>query len=66
MLLFSSIRFLLPSKASTEVPKPPELLIALLSGALLGYLAGLTGTGGGIFLACHDRHHPSALDLPRA
>ena len=30
---------------------PPPLSIAILSGGLLGLLAGLTGTGGGIFLS---------------
>lgn len=50
VLLFSAIRFLLPTKTPIEEPQSPKLPIALMSGAILGYLAGLTGTGGGIFL----------------
>ncbi len=50
VLLLSAIRFLLPqSKPSTET-KTPTLGLAIPIGALLGFLAGLTGTGGGIFL----------------
>lgn len=50
VLLFSAIRFCLPApKADTE-PKAPPVLLALACGAVLGFLAGLTGTGGGIFL----------------
>ncbi|MFC7336940.1 sulfite exporter TauE/SafE family protein [Haloferula chungangensis] len=50
VLLFSAIRFLFPNKASSDEPKAPKTPIALIAGAILGYLAGLTGTGGGIFL----------------
>ncbi|MEM1083780.1 MAG: sulfite exporter TauE/SafE family protein [Verrucomicrobiota bacterium] len=50
VLLFSAIRFLLPLKEPAEEPKSPKLGLALITGAILGYLAGLTGTGGGIFL----------------
>ena len=51
VLLFSAVRFMLPSaKPSTEEPEPPKLVVALPVGAALGFLAGLTGTGGGIFL----------------
>ncbi|MEP4076437.1 sulfite exporter TauE/SafE family protein [Haloferula sp.] len=50
VLLFSAIRFFLPTKAKIEEPKEPPLPVALMAGATLGYLAGLTGTGGGIFL----------------
>ncbi len=32
-------------------PKPPGRLVAIISGAGIGLLAGLTGTGGGIFLS---------------
>jgi CrcB protein len=31
-------------------PKQPPLWISILSGSVIGLLAGLTGTGGGIFL----------------
>jgi uncharacterized membrane protein YfcA len=32
-------------------PKHPPAAIAVLTGALIGFLSGLTGTGGGIFLS---------------
>lgn len=50
VLLLSAIRFLLPSPKSAAEPEPPGLAVALPTGAALGFLAGLTGTGGGIFL----------------
>lgn len=49
ILLFSAVRFLYPSKVESVI-KEPTRPIALSSGAGLGFLAGLTGTGGGIFL----------------
>lgn len=49
VLLASAARFLLHPR-DPESPKPPPLPAALGVGALLGLLAGLTGTGGGIFL----------------
>ena len=49
ILLFSAVRFLYPSKVESVI-KEPKRSIALSSGAGLGFLAGLTGTGGGIFL----------------
>lgn len=48
----ASLRLLVPSKTMAESePKPPALWIALPAGAAIGLLAGLTGTGGGIFLS---------------
>ena len=49
VLLFSATNFLLRPKepAQTQLPSRP---VALGTGAGLGLLAGLTGTGGGIFL----------------
>ncbi|MBG84192.1 MAG: hypothetical protein CMJ40_06550 [Phycisphaerae bacterium] len=38
-------------KAMTEPQTLPPLPVAIISGGLLGLLAGLTGTGGGIFLS---------------
>lgn len=32
-------------------PKPPSVPIAMACGAVLGFVAGLTGTGGGVFLS---------------
>lgn len=40
-----------PSATAGQTPRPPRLAIALPVGAGLGALAGLTGTGGGIFLS---------------
>jgi uncharacterized membrane protein YfcA len=40
-----------PSRLARREPKPPSLAIALPTGAAIGLLAGLTGTGGGIFLS---------------
>ena len=49
ILLFSAFRFILDLKP--EAPKgPPSKPVAVASGGGLGLLAGLTGTGGGIFL----------------
>lgn len=40
-----------PALLAELEPKPPPLAVALPAGAGLGLLAGLTGTGGGIFLS---------------
>ena len=32
-------------------PKPPPLWAAIISGAAIGFLSGLTGVGGGIFVS---------------
>jgi len=50
VLLFSAIRFLIPGHPDDSETKPPPLRFSLPAGAALGLLAGLTGTGGGIFL----------------
>lgn len=49
VLVFSAIRFVLDPRDPAET-EPPGLPVALGSGGALGLLAGLTGTGGGIFL----------------
>jgi uncharacterized membrane protein YfcA len=49
ILLYSAVRFLIPAPVERE-PKEPPRAIALASGGFIGLLAGLTGTGGGIFL----------------
>lgn len=52
VLLIAAIRlFWQPSRLAGREPHPPSLWIALPVGAALGLLAGLTGTGGGIFLS---------------
>jgi uncharacterized membrane protein YfcA len=48
-LLFSAVRFLFRPPDDT-VAHEPSRLAAVSSGGVLGLLAGLTGTGGGIFL----------------
>lgn len=49
VLLLSAARFLVKT-ADVEHPAAPSLPLALAVGAALGLLAGVTGTGGGIFL----------------
>lgn len=49
VLLFSALRFLSRPSAD-EVAHEPARPVAIALGAGLGLLAGLTGTGGGIFL----------------
>ena len=49
VLLYSAMRFFVQSKQSTQIHEPPRTQ-ALLAGAGIGFLSGLTGTGGGIFL----------------
>lgn len=48
-LLYSAIRFFIRPKEEAEI-REPSLPAALIVGAVLGLLSGLTGTGGGIFL----------------
>jgi len=54
VLLFSAFHFVRTARrseaADAKVRRPP-ILLALGAGAVLGLLAGLTGTGGGIFLS---------------
>ncbi len=49
VLLYSAIRFLVPTRAEGE-PHPPSVPVALGVGAGLGFVSGLAGVGGGIFL----------------
>ena len=49
VLLYSAVRFLMPAPVERE-PKEPPRAVALASGGFIGLFAGLTGTGGGIFL----------------
>lgn len=52
MLLIASVRlFWQPQQLAGRAVQNPSLKIALPAGAALGLLAGLTGTGGGIFLS---------------
>jgi uncharacterized membrane protein YfcA len=52
LLVVAGFMFIFQTKqqAGAQV-KPPKFLLALLVGGSIGFLAGLTGTGGGIFLS---------------
>lgn len=49
VLLLSAVRFVLEARRQYTTTQPPTSL-ALVCGAFIGLLSGLTGTGGGIFL----------------
>src|SRR5712691_5629330 len=49
VLLASATRLLIQFRPATEI-RPVKHSVALATGGVLGFLAGLTGTGGGIFL----------------
>lgn len=51
VLVLSAGRFLLSLRAEDAALRSPPLPMALATGAALGFLAGLTGVGGGIFLS---------------
>ena len=52
LLVAAAVRlFWSPKQLAYREVKTPSLLITLPAGAALGFLAGLTGTGGGIFLS---------------
>ncbi|QAY79438.1 sulfite exporter TauE/SafE family protein [Sphingosinicella sp. BN140058] len=51
-LCLAALRLFWQPRALADRPvQPPSLLVAAPAGATLGLLAGLTGTGGGIFLS---------------
>lgn len=51
MLLYSSYRFISVKQHEEKEPQEYKFYYAVLTGGLIGFLAGLTGTGGGIFLS---------------
>jgi uncharacterized membrane protein YfcA len=52
MLLAAAVRlFWQPERLAARPTHAPPLAVSLPAGAALGLLAGLTGTGGGIFLS---------------
>ncbi|MDB5697943.1 MAG: sulfite exporter TauE/SafE family protein [Alphaproteobacteria bacterium] len=52
VLWVAALRLLWPRElASLKAPKQPPPIVAIGSGAGIGFLSGLTGTGGGIFLS---------------
>jgi uncharacterized protein len=50
VLLYSAVHFARSAGSGTVEPTTPPLAAALFAGAAIGLLAGLTGTGGAIFL----------------
>jgi uncharacterized membrane protein YfcA len=51
VLLLSALRLVFQLRAADTVRHQPPRWLALVVGAALGFLAGLTGVGGGIFLS---------------
>lgn len=51
VLLYSAARFLLERKSDDQEVVSPSKPVAIVTGAGVGLLSGLTGTGGGIFLS---------------
>jgi uncharacterized membrane protein YfcA len=52
VLLIGGARLLWPVELTTNRdPRDPNILVGIFVGAAIGFLAGLTGTGGGIFLS---------------
>lgn len=52
ILLIAGARFLWPKELTTNrEPHDPPIIAGIALGALVGFLSGLTGTGGGIFLS---------------
>jgi uncharacterized membrane protein YfcA len=51
ILLYAAVQLLTRAQSDSPKPtRPPKLLVALVTGAVLGFLSGLVGVGGGIFL----------------
>ena len=50
LLLFAALRMLMVNREAAVIEQP-QLGIALLLGAVLGFASGLTGIGGGVFLS---------------
>lgn len=52
ILIIAGVRFLWPRDLATnQEPHDPPIIAGVAFGALVGFLSGLTGTGGGIFLS---------------
>jgi uncharacterized protein len=51
VLLFAAFRLFFPKVFPAHALRPMPIWAGVLSGVLIGFLAGLTGTGGGIFLS---------------
>jgi uncharacterized membrane protein YfcA len=50
ILLITAVRFAWRTTPVLAAVRPPPVPLGMLSGAAIGLLAGLTGTGGGVFL----------------
>jgi len=51
ILLYAAYRFLTSARQATYNVQQTNIYIVLLSGSVLGFLSGLVGVGGGIFLS---------------
>jgi uncharacterized membrane protein YfcA len=51
VLVFAAFRFVMDAAKPDYMIKPPPMPAVLASGAALGFLSGLVGVGGGIFLS---------------
>lgn len=51
VLLASAALMLRPVRRTAGIERPPPFLPALVTGAAIGFVSGVTGTGGGVFLA---------------
>ncbi len=51
VLVLSALRFVVTLRQPDRPGQEPPRLVAIATGAALGFLAGLTGVGGGIFLS---------------
>lgn len=51
ILLYAGWRLITRPASSRHSHQPPPFLLAVLAGAIIGLLAGLTGVGGGVFLS---------------
>jgi uncharacterized membrane protein YfcA len=51
VLLYAAIRFIFDASKPDYTIKTPSMPVVLVSGAGLGFLSGLVGVGGGIFLS---------------
>ncbi len=50
VLVFAAFRLVMHKSKDADGTKAPPILLAILCGAVIGLLSGLTGVGGGIFL----------------
>lgn len=51
LLLFSGVRFLIQALQTDKVHREINKVLAVFIGTCVGFLSGITGTGGGIFLS---------------